>query len=294
MKKLTLAAALLASATVAQAYQVEIQAGSEYFDNTVNDKNFSGAVAGTYYLKDVDSSKGPLAEAAFLNQASSLTAAYHYFKYNDNSGEDYEFHNYGAKGEAYYATPIVPVYASASYTHTTLDSKNNNNSDDNGDRWAVELGALPINNFLIALGYTSVKDQTSFDVLGLVNQGLLPALYETTTIGEDQDAITARTKYVGAIDGTNMSVGFETGLIYGQKTQYQVKTDLYVTPKLSIGGIYQDSSVNNTNHDAIFGGNVNYFITPAIAVGATYVNANAVNGNTDDAQTYGLNVKARF
>jgi hypothetical protein len=29
------------------------------------------------------------------------------------------------------------------------------------------------------------------------------------TIGEKQDVVTARTKYVGNIDGTNMAVGFE-------------------------------------------------------------------------------------
>ncbi len=34
-----------------------------------------GGLQGTYYFKDVDSSKGPLAEAAFLNQASNVSVS---------------------------------------------------------------------------------------------------------------------------------------------------------------------------------------------------------------------------
>ena len=75
MKKLGLATALLLAMTGAQAYQFEVQGQSEYIDATLNDKDFTGSVAGTYYYKNVDSSKGPLAEAAFLNQASKIGRA---------------------------------------------------------------------------------------------------------------------------------------------------------------------------------------------------------------------------
>jgi hypothetical protein len=40
-------------------------------------------------------------------------------------------------------------------------------------------------------------------------RGIVKTVAESQTIGQDQDAITARTKYVGNIDGTNMAVGFE-------------------------------------------------------------------------------------
>ncbi|HAK15489.1 MAG TPA: carbapenem susceptibility porin CarO, partial [Acinetobacter junii] len=62
MKKLGLATALVLAMTGAHAYQVEVQGQSEFLDTTVNDKNFTGAAQGTFYLKDVDTSKGPLAE----------------------------------------------------------------------------------------------------------------------------------------------------------------------------------------------------------------------------------------
>lgn len=299
MKKLGLATALLLAMTGAQAYQFELQGQSEYIDNTVNDKNFTGAVQGTYYYKNVDSSKGPLAEAAFLNQASNVSIAYNYGEYDQDGTKELISHTYGVKGEAYIPTNVIPVYASASYNHTHTDGKSGN-PDDNGDRYAVEVGAVVIPNFLMAVGYTSVANQYSLsvanqyslDAFNIMNNGVVKAAAESDTIGQDQDAITARVKYVGAIDDTNMAIGFESGLVYGDATAYQLKTDLYVTPKLSMGVSYAESSFAETP-DSAWGVNVNYFITPAVAVGASYVNANAEQLALD-TQTVGVNAKFRF
>lgn len=296
MKKLGLATALLLAMTGAQAYQFEVQGQSEYIDNTANDKNFTGAAQGTFYFKDVDSSKGPLAEAAFLNQASNVSVAYNYTKYNEDNGFNTETHTYGAKAEAYVPTQFVPVYASASYNHTKTDAKNDMSADaeDQGDRYALEVGALAAPNFLVAVGYTSVADQYSLDAFNILSNGVVSAGLESDTIRDDQDAITARTKYVGNIDGTNMAVSFETGLVYGEDTAYQLKTNLYLTPALSVGASYVKSSFEDTP-DSAWGANVNYFITPAVAIGASYVNANAKdNAENLDTQTIGVNAKFRF
>ena len=292
MKKLGLATALLLAMTGAQAYQFEVQGQSEYIDNTVNDKNFTGAVQGTYYFKNVDATKGPLAEAAFLNQASNFSLAYNYGEYDvDAVDEDFVSHVYGAKAEAYVPTQLVPVYASAAYSHTITDGKGGQDND-NGDRYALELGAVVAPNFLVAVGYTSVADQYSLDAFNILANGVAKAALESDTIDQDQDAITARTKYVGAIDGTNMAVGFEAGLVYGEDTMYNLKTDLYLTPALSVGASYAETSAD-AEVDSAWAANVNYFITPAVAVGASYVNANAV-GEARDTQTVGVNAKFRF
>lgn len=291
MKKLGLATALLLAMTGAQAYQFEVQGQSEFIDNTVNDKDFSGAVQGTYYFKDVDASKGPLAEAAFLNQASNVSASYTYGEYDvDADNIDQTSHTFGAKGEAYIPTKVVPAYASASYSHTITDNKGGV-ANDNGDRYALELGAVVAPNFLVAVGYTSVADQTSYDAFNMFNNGVAKAAIEKDTINEDQDAITARTKYVGAIDGTNMSIGFDAGLVYGEENAYNLGTTLYVTPKLSVGVSYLESDLADLNK--AIGANVNYFITPAVAVGASFVDVNAEN-ESRDTQTVGLNAKFRF
>ncbi|WP_130803980.1 porin Omp33-36 [Acinetobacter ihumii] len=300
MKKLGLATALLLAMTGAQAYQVEVQGQSEFVDTTANDKNFTGAVAGTFYLKDVDASKGPLAEAAFLNQASNVAIAYNYAKYDQDAGDiNLDNHTYGAKAEAYIPTPYVPAYASVAYSHTKTDGKNGL-EDDNGDRYALEVGVLPIPNFLVAVGYTSVADQFSLDAFNILNNGIAKSVGEAATIGDDQDAVTARVKYVGSIDGTNMAVGFEGGLAYGDYTMYQLKSDLYITPKLSVGASYAEASFSSNpasdNFSPItsaWGANVNYFVTPALSVGASYVNANA-KYVAFDTETVGLNAKVRF
>ena len=296
MKKLGLATALLLAMTGAQAYQFEVQGQSEYVDTTENDKNFTGAVQGTYYFKNVDSSKGPLAEAAFLNQASNVSLAYQYGQYDapvEEGRSDIESHVYGAKAEAYIPTKFVPAYASASYSHTHFDGKNSETPDGNGDRYALEVGALAAPNFLVAVGYTSVADQYSLDAFNILSNGVVSAGLESDTIRDDQDAITARTKYVGNIDGTNMALGLEAGLVYGEDTAYQLKTNLYLTPALSVGASYVESSFAGTP-DSAWGANVNYFITPAVAVGASYVNANAKEVVNLDTQTVGVNAKFRF
>lgn len=291
MKKFSLATSLLLAMTGAQAYQFEVQGQSEFIDNTVNEQNFTGAVQGTYYFKNVDATKSPLAEAAFVNQASNVSLAYNYGEY-DEAGLDIVSHTYGAKAEAYIPTSIVPLYASASYSHTINDSKNELATDDQGDRYALELGAVIIPNFLVAVGYTSVADETSYDAFNILSNGVAKAALESNTISDKKDAITARTKYVGAIDGTNMSIAFETGIVYGRDTAYNFKTDLYLTPALNVGVSYAKTSADVTNDNA-WGANVNYFITPAVAVGASYVNANA-EGSDRDTQTVGVNAKFRF
>lgn len=298
MKKLGLATALLLAMTGAQAYQFEVQGQSEFIDNTANHNDFTGAVQGTYYLNNVDSSKGPLAEAAFLNQVSNVSVAYNYGE-NKQAGERTVNHTYGVKAEAYIPTKLVPAYASASYNHTISDSKTGG-ADDNGDRYALEFGALVAPNFLVAVGYTSVADQVSYDAFNILSNGVAKAAIESKTIAEDQDAITARTKYVGAIDGTNMSIGFDAGLVYGEDSAYNLGTTLYLNNKLSVGVSYMESSYDFSPSNA-WGANVNYFVTPAVSVGASYVNANfkAKDANKEqtldlDTQTVGLNAKFRF
>lgn len=298
MKKLGLATALVLAMTGAHAYQFEVQGQSEFIEaKDLNDKDFTGAAKGTYYFKNVDASKGPLAEAAFLNQASNVSAAYNYAKLSGDESVTVKNNSFGAKGEVYLPTPYVPAYASAAYSHSQTKFED---EKDNGDRYSVELGAMVLPNFLVAVGYTRVADQIALDANKAVENGVFSAVADAATIGDKQDVVTARTKYVGNIDGTNMAIGFETGLAYGENQAYGLKTDLYVTPQLSVGASYAEANFSknpaNDNFSPIksaWGANVNYFITPAIAVGASYVNANALHANVD-TQTVGLNAKFRF
>ncbi|OAL87389.1 hypothetical protein AY605_03315 [Acinetobacter sp. SFD] len=313
MKKVYLASALLLAVTGAQAYQAEVQGTVGYYDAELNDGNYNVGVQGTYYFKDVDASKGPLAEAAFLNQASSISAGYNFgqltadinrtVNVNGNSVTineefDAEQHTYGIKGEAYIPTSVVPVYASASYNHSKTDAKNDFTAliqnDDSGDRYALELGAMVLPNFLMAVGYTNIAATESLDTFNILNNGLMSATMESRAIREKKDAVTARTKYVGPIDGTDMAIGFEAGLVSGEDTMYQLKTDLYVTPKLGLGVSYTDGSYkSSTVPTSAVGVNASYFVTPAVSLGASYVYADGEYG-ANDAHLGALNAKFRF
>lgn len=342
MKKIALATAALLSISAAHAYQAELQGNIGYYDAELNDGNYNAGLKGTYYTKKLDTSKGPLAEAAFLNQATSVSMAYSYGKLNadvnladtfkqkadaqkakypsadptiidkkvaetaaalglDSNFKaelDTEQHSYGVKAETYMPTAWVPVYASASYNHSKTDARNaftaNQFDDDSGDRYALEVGAMLAPNFLVAVGYTSVASNESLDAFNIVDNGLMLATMESRTIGKDQDAVTVRTKYVGAIDGTNMALGFETGLVYGEEFMSHVKTDLYLTPKFSVGASFAKADYTSASvPTSATGIDINYFITPSIQLGVNYVYANGKN-SAKDAQLGGVEAKFRF
>lgn len=307
MKYLNLTTLLLLSVTTAQAYQVEITNKIEYYDAELNDGNINGSISGTYYFNELNNTKGPLAEAAFLNQASNVSLAYNYGQISsDIKFLNYkigkiksEQQSYGIKAETYLPTPWVPVYLNASYHHainelnTQINSKQSKKNDQ-GDRYALEVGAMLSPNFLVSLGYTSVADNESLDTFNIINHGLMNALMESRTIDSKKDAITVRTKYVGPIQGTDMSLGFEASLISAEDTMYQLTSDLYLTPKLNVGVTYSNASYRSqTVPNSAISPHINYYITPAINVGLNYVYADGKNG-AQDAQLGSIIAKYRF
>lgn len=52
-------------------------------------------------------------------------------------------------------------------------------------------------NFLMTVGYTSVANQFALDNFGIISNGIYTAANQTAAIQDDQDAVTARAKYVG-------------------------------------------------------------------------------------------------
>ena len=121
MKKLGLATALVLAMTGAHAYQFEIQGQSEALDSNDENRDYNNFTVGgqaTYYFNNVDASKGPLAEAAFLNQASNVAVGYNFANLDDVKSQ-----NVGIKAEAYLPTPYMPAYASLSYSATDNDGK---------------------------------------------------------------------------------------------------------------------------------------------------------------------------
>ena len=88
MKKLAIASALLSAiamtGTAAHAYQAEIGASAGVFDPDNGGTSGSFGVDGTYYFNPVQTRNAPLAEAAFLDRASNVSAQYQYNEIGDS------------------------------------------------------------------------------------------------------------------------------------------------------------------------------------------------------------------
>lgn len=78
-------------------------------------------------------------------------------------------------------------------------------------------------NFLMTVGYTSVANQFALDNFGIIGNGIYSAVNQTAAIQNDQDAVTARAKYVGPIDGTNMAIGLKLLVHSVKENQYGLK-----------------------------------------------------------------------
>ena len=289
MKKILVAAALLASMTAANAYQYEVNASYESTD--IDDSNTdvdAYAIGGKYYFAPVANSTGPLAEAAFLSKASNLGLAYARSSVEDSDtilGVSYETTSdtIGLAGEYY--VPNSQLYFSAAVNNTDSTTKASAlgisySEDDSGTGYAVEVGFLPVNGLLLAIGATDMEE--SIDPVQVAQLGFISTVGAIGAAGEDT-AATLRAKYVTRL--ANNDVNFESKFLIGEETAYRFAADFYLDPTLSIGASVADSTVDDS--DTIFGVRVQKFFTPAVAVGLAY-------NTTDGADSFGINGTFRF
>lgn len=291
MKKILVATALLASMTAANAYQYEVNAAYENTDiEDVKSDVDVFAIGGKYYFTPVANSKAPLAEAAFLSKASNLGLAYARSSTEDSDtifGISYNYETtsdtIGLAGEYY--VPNSQLYFSAAVNNTDSTTKASAlgvsvSEDDSGTGYAVEVGFLPVNGLLLAIGATDMEE--SIDPVQVAQLGLISTVGATGAAGEDT-AATLRAKYVTRL--ANNDVNFESKILIGEETAYRFAADFYLDPTLSIGASVADSTFDDS--DAIFGVRVQKFFTPAVAVGLGYT-------TTDGADSFGINGTFRF
>ena len=109
--------AVVTSDHLVDTYRWEIEADythGEYEFDDFDDTEFdSFSVSGSYFLDDVDTTKGPRSEAAFLDHASDISIFYSYAEVDDN-GIDVDGDDYGISGR--YVTDEAGWIFGASYT----------------------------------------------------------------------------------------------------------------------------------------------------------------------------------
>lgn len=266
MKKLALAAALLATMSAANAYQTEVGATYENTDyDDLGDLDLF-SINGKYYLNPVNNSSAPLAEAAFLNRASNIGLGY---ANASGDGPD-DIDVLGVSGEYY--IPDTQFYVSAGVNRTDAGGDKNTG-------YSAEVGFLPMTGWIAAIGIA----KENFDPIQAGKFGFNTALGSALAAGDDS-AVTLRTKYVGNLNTSN-TFNLEAQAIVGDETGYRFAGDIYLDPTLSVGASYADATGEDTNN--VFGVHAQKFLTPTAAVGLGYT-------TSDNADSFGINGTFRF
>lgn len=283
MKKLVISTAVFAAlsiaGTTAQAYQFELNGGAGYAYTDIANDNTEGLNVGgsaTVYLKNVDSSKGPLAEAAFINQASSIHAGYSYLQTTDLPffhNTDIKAHALNAGGEFYIPTSLiglgdtlpVTLYTAGDVTRVKAESSPYNGFNYNAKAGFV-VNSLPakLGTLLLTAGAAGYHDNTDSEVDPTIGAKLLTHLY--------QNPINLEFNAQFGNDKTNPVFGNKYNIIGG-------KGDFYVDNTLSVGLGYSRALVNGQHDPFAVNANFRKFLMDNLSIqgGITY----AKNGPTD-------------
>ncbi|ENW07164.1 putative porin [Acinetobacter beijerinckii] len=285
MKKLALVSALLSSiiGLNAHAYQTESFGAYEHIDMD-GAKSNSAAISGKYYFKSVQTRSAPLAEAAFLDKASSIGGGYSYSKIKDDEDlVDFQFNALGLESEIF--IPDSQFYVSGALHRTNVKATVHGlgSESDNGNGYEFEAGFLPINGLLLAVGVADFSE--SMNPVKIAKYGFVTNFSNAAVVsGENDDtAVSLRAKYVSEIAGYYTNLEAQTYI--GDETSYRLGADLYLDPTLSIGLSFADSTADDS--DTIFNIRAQKFITPQFALGVGYT-------TLDDADSYGINGTLRF
>lgn len=155
MKKSTIATglALLTSGLChAGTYQAEVTLGYSTGEIEVGNADIdtdSLFIGGEYYLNGVDDSKGPLAEAAFLDRASSVRAAYETGE-QDGIGGDDDIDGFALGGRLVDGTS--GWIFSADYAEIDIDGGSDT------EAWNLSVGKYIAENTALSFTYTTVEE----------------------------------------------------------------------------------------------------------------------------------------
>ncbi|ERS03375.1 membrane protein [Acinetobacter sp. COS3] len=285
MKKLSLITALLSSCVAlnANAYQTEATGAYEYVDMDGGKTN-SAAISGKYYFNPVQTRNAPLAEAAFLDKASSIGGGYAYSKLQDDEDfGDLQFNIIGVEGEIF--IPDTQFYVSGALHRTNIKATINGlgSESDNGNGYEFEAGFLPVNGLLLAVGVADFSE--SINPVKVAKYGFVTNVSNAAVVSGDNDdtAVSLRAKYVSEVAG--FYTNFEGVTYIGDETSYRLAADLYLDQTLSVGVSFADSTADDS--DSIFNIRAQKFFNPQFALGVGYT-------TTDGADSYGINGTFRF
>ena len=270
MKKILLVAAIAAISTTAVADEYRVQGTAGYVSDEIS-KNIdltTYTLGGAYYLAPVDDSNGPKAEAAFLDQASSVHAG---------------------------------------WGRTTLKIDGTDFSpkvDEDGDVWALGGRYITDSGFILEADYAATEIDNS-DVEGfgvgigyyLTDASSITLSYGHTEVDDldsDEDIWSAGYKQL-----FNNKFGLDLDLTYADVESgddaYGITGDLdyYINDNFSVGGVLgYVTSDDDYSEAAIYGVKAEYFFNSHIAFNAGYTVSTPEEG--DDNEVWNIGLTGRF
>ncbi len=270
MKKTALSLAVacaMGASSAAMAYQFEVSLGFDTAERSSQD-NEQWSLSGTYYLAPIDDSTGPLAEAAFLNKASYVTASYGYLA-NDAQG-----HAYSLGGE--YVIPEGNFIIGANYGWGDGPTGNN-------EQYNVSLGKYLTDTTTVRLNYLDWESNVTGEELEVIGVSLR---HLTGDIGMGRQI---------AVEGDVSRVEVENDLIDGDAsgTRVGVGADLYVNPQFSFGADLGYTNGNSGVSGRDFEVRARYHFDSNFFVAANYGH-DKVHGDFPRTKYWGVELATRF
>lgn len=249
-----IALAVSATAHADYRWEVDAAAGRSNIDIGPADGDVDAfGIGGSFYLDPVDTSKGPLTEAAFLDQASNISAAYVYTDLDDIV-EDASGDQYLIEGRYVLGLDSIPLIFEGSYSRIEPDFSDI-------DTYTLGFGAYLTDTTTVVatFGNTDVDEggDTDFYELSvkhlwnLSNDGAiaLEGNYGSVDVDDADDVDVfnvAGTWYVNNNLGFGARFGsFDAG--GAEADAYAVFTEWFVTEQIAVSAEYEYSEVDDTD-----------------------------------------------
>jgi hypothetical protein len=260
--------------------QVETESDEDEADSTLNQ------ASGTFYFKNVATKDIPLAEAAFLNQASNVSLAYGQgdveYK-SDYSSEtiDEDLDVINISGELF--IPSASLYIAANY------AKEDTEWEHDGEKWessvknrGIALGGIIGDNTIVYASY----DKTSLDSVSLKRFG--PNVKAVIPFSNGQGI-----NLEGSIHYLKIDANIDDDSGY----TLAFKGDYYLSRKVGLGIHWAYEDVADIK-DYAFGFQGSVFITENIALEGSYTFQTVEDDDYDDWEldidTLDISAKVRF
>ena len=221
----TFLATLMAS-SIASAYQVEVGATYDQVSPDVGQDQKTVGVSANYYLAPVKNDVNPLAEAAFLSQASSIGLSYT----NQDNANGPDADDFALSAEYY--VPSSLFYVSGAITR----------SDDGVDKDTLvdaNVGYFFAQNFLATVGAVDDGQDHNLAVGAkyVTKLGQNTVNLEGGLVFADDTAVSAAADYY--VDSTfSVGAGIQDSGAAGSDPVYNINARKFFTPAVAVGVSY--------------------------------------------------------